>query len=158
MAGDAGGWWADRPFLTNVYSTVTGALFGIPIALFLIARLREGALADTGRARAHNALVALRHAIPSTPQRDEFVWAQVDMLWLHFRSLFEKSSRYTVTQVVATSKADVHLRMMRRITESGDTGSEDDRDRFQRSYRQLELILADLSDALVGARSDPQRA
>jgi hypothetical protein len=39
VLGDAQGWWTDRPFLTNLVSSLAGALFGIPIALIVIQRI-----------------------------------------------------------------------------------------------------------------------
>ena len=33
IVGDIEGWWSQRPFLTNLTSSFTGALFGIPVAL-----------------------------------------------------------------------------------------------------------------------------
>ena len=37
--GDSRGWWKDRPFLTNLVSSVTTALFGIPFALVILERI-----------------------------------------------------------------------------------------------------------------------
>ena len=37
--GDSRGWWKDRPFLTNLVSSVTAALFGIPFALVILGRI-----------------------------------------------------------------------------------------------------------------------
>src|SRR5687768_17227769 len=38
--GDREGWWFNRPFATNVVSSATTALFGIPIALVFIQQLQ----------------------------------------------------------------------------------------------------------------------
>ncbi|EEP75281.1 conserved hypothetical protein [Micromonospora sp. ATCC 39149] len=38
-AGDQLGWWNDRPFLTNLMSSLVGALFGIPLALIVLRRI-----------------------------------------------------------------------------------------------------------------------
>jgi hypothetical protein len=37
--GDIRGWWPHAPFLTNLASSVTGACFGIPVALVVLQRL-----------------------------------------------------------------------------------------------------------------------
>jgi hypothetical protein len=37
--GDVRGWWPQAPFLTNLASSVTGACFGIPVALVVLQRL-----------------------------------------------------------------------------------------------------------------------
>jgi hypothetical protein len=39
VLGDAFNWWTDRPFLTNLTSSITSALFGIPLALVVFQRL-----------------------------------------------------------------------------------------------------------------------
>ncbi len=38
-AGDLGGWWDRWPFLTNLLSSLVGALFGVPIALIVLQRI-----------------------------------------------------------------------------------------------------------------------
>jgi hypothetical protein len=37
--GDERGWWVNRPFLTNVVSSMATACFGIPFAVFVLQRL-----------------------------------------------------------------------------------------------------------------------
>jgi len=39
VAGDVWQWWSDWPFLTNLLSSISGALIGIPVALFIIQQL-----------------------------------------------------------------------------------------------------------------------
>jgi hypothetical protein len=39
LVGDRRGWWTDRPFLTNLVSGLTGACFGIPVALLILTEL-----------------------------------------------------------------------------------------------------------------------
>lgn len=39
MVGDARHWWSSQPFLTNVVSSLTGFLFGVPFALVVLSRL-----------------------------------------------------------------------------------------------------------------------
>ncbi|MET9901199.1 hypothetical protein [Streptomyces sp. NPDC006446] len=39
--GDGHGWWVHRPFVTNLLSSLTGLMFGIPLALFVLARLSK---------------------------------------------------------------------------------------------------------------------
>jgi hypothetical protein len=48
IVGDLHGWWADRPFLTNLFSGAVGASFGIPVALVIIGEVawRQRAHAD----------------------------------------------------------------------------------------------------------------
>jgi hypothetical protein len=41
LVGDDRGWWSNRPFLTNLISSLTGASFGIPIALIFIGLLSQ---------------------------------------------------------------------------------------------------------------------
>ncbi|WP_433444534.1 hypothetical protein [Nonomuraea sp. CA-141351] len=36
ILGDLNGWWTDRSFLTNLLSSLTGVLFGIPFALIVL--------------------------------------------------------------------------------------------------------------------------
>ena len=40
--GDSKGFWTSRPFLTNLASSVTGAAFGIPLALLVLQRIAVG--------------------------------------------------------------------------------------------------------------------
>jgi hypothetical protein len=49
--GDSTGFWADRPFSTAVVSAMTGAAFGIPLALIILQRV-AAAEADAAEARA----------------------------------------------------------------------------------------------------------
>jgi hypothetical protein len=39
--GDANGWWDGRPFLLNLYSGITSACFGIPVALVILRIVTE---------------------------------------------------------------------------------------------------------------------
>lgn len=45
---DSTGWWSSRPFLSNLASSLTGGLFGIPFALIVLQRIsaREAARAE----------------------------------------------------------------------------------------------------------------
>lgn len=45
--GDSNGWWSERPFITNLVSSITGALIGIPFALVVLQKLTAS---ETGRA------------------------------------------------------------------------------------------------------------
>lgn len=49
--GDVAGFWGDKPFLTNTVSALTGAAFGLPVALLVIKGLEEN-VADGVEARA----------------------------------------------------------------------------------------------------------
>jgi hypothetical protein len=49
--GDSDGFWAGKPFFTNVFSTLTGAAFGIPLALVVLQRIASSE-ADAAEARA----------------------------------------------------------------------------------------------------------
>jgi hypothetical protein len=46
--GDQHAWWSERPYLTNLVSSVTGAAFGLPIALLILGELaaRQRAYSD----------------------------------------------------------------------------------------------------------------
>jgi hypothetical protein len=51
--GDSRGWWKDRPFLTNLVSSLTAALFGIPFALVILERIANArADREEGQSRA----------------------------------------------------------------------------------------------------------
>ncbi len=39
VAGGQAGFWSSKPFLTNVFSSLTAALFGVPLALVVLQRL-----------------------------------------------------------------------------------------------------------------------
>ena len=39
--GDSSGWWTNRPYLTNLISGLTGACFGIPLALVVFNNITE---------------------------------------------------------------------------------------------------------------------
>jgi len=53
LIGDAHDWWKDQPFLTNVMSSVTAALFGIPFALVILGRIAKArASREEGQSRA----------------------------------------------------------------------------------------------------------
>jgi hypothetical protein len=51
--GDSSGFWADKPYLSNTLSEITGAAFGVPVALVLLQRLAssEAAAAESRSAR-----------------------------------------------------------------------------------------------------------
>ena len=49
--GDHAGFWADKPYLTNVFSALTTAAFGVPLALVVVQRIAAGE-ADAAEARA----------------------------------------------------------------------------------------------------------
>jgi len=50
--GDAAGVWSRFPFLTNLASSLTGALFGLPVALVVVQRLIQAQAEVTDRAAA----------------------------------------------------------------------------------------------------------
>ncbi|MFF1725501.1 hypothetical protein [Streptomyces sviceus] len=56
IMGDAWGWWEHRGFVTNLASSLTGLLFGVPFALFVLSRL-AGAQADLDEQRGVRRLV-----------------------------------------------------------------------------------------------------
>jgi hypothetical protein len=49
--GDQTGFWAEKPYLTNVFSALTTAAFGVPLALVVVQRISAGE-ADAAEARA----------------------------------------------------------------------------------------------------------
>jgi hypothetical protein len=49
--GDSTGFWASRPYLTNTFSALTSAAFGVPIALIVLQRVAASE-ADAAEARA----------------------------------------------------------------------------------------------------------
>jgi len=51
-AGDAAGLWSRFPFLTNLASSLTGALFGLPVALVVVQRLLQAQTEANDRAAA----------------------------------------------------------------------------------------------------------
>jgi hypothetical protein len=55
--GDSHGFWSDRPFMTNLVSSVTGAIFGIPFVLVIIQQIAT-AQAERVEARAAQRLAA----------------------------------------------------------------------------------------------------
>src|SRR4051812_50087092 len=49
--GDQVGFWADKPFITNVFSSVTAVSFGVPLALIVVGRVggaQAGAVGGRG--------------------------------------------------------------------------------------------------------------
>jgi hypothetical protein len=55
--GDQAGFWADKPFITNVFSSVTAVSFGVPLALIVVERMGV-AQAEAVEARAARRLAA----------------------------------------------------------------------------------------------------
>ncbi|OXM64979.1 hypothetical protein [Amycolatopsis vastitatis] len=55
--GDQAGFWSSKPFVTNVFSSLTAAFFGIPLALIVLQRLGV-AQAEAVEARAARRLAA----------------------------------------------------------------------------------------------------
>lgn len=53
--GDASGFWADRPFLTNVFSSLTAAMFGIPIALAVLHQIAAAQASHAAEVRQRTA-------------------------------------------------------------------------------------------------------
>jgi hypothetical protein len=49
--GDSAGFWAPRPYLTNTFSALTSAAFGVPVALIVLQRIAASE-ADAAEARA----------------------------------------------------------------------------------------------------------
>ncbi|WP_173079711.1 hypothetical protein [Phytohabitans rumicis] len=56
--GDFAGWWDELPFLTNLASTVTGALFGVPLALIVL----QGFTANESQKRDQRGVATLAKA------------------------------------------------------------------------------------------------
>lgn len=56
--GDQAGFWSSRPFITNVFSSLTAVCFGVPLALILLQRLGL-AQAEAVEARAAQRLAAV---------------------------------------------------------------------------------------------------
>jgi hypothetical protein len=59
--GDSAGFWSAKPFLTNTFSALCGAAFGIPLALVVLQRVAASE-ADAAEARA-GVLLSERHLI-----------------------------------------------------------------------------------------------
>jgi hypothetical protein len=55
--GDSAGFWTSKPFLTNTFSALTGAAFGIPLALVVLQRVAASE-ADSAEARAAHRMAA----------------------------------------------------------------------------------------------------
>ena len=55
--GDAAGFWTSKPYLTNVVSALTGAAFGVPLALVVLQRIAASE-ADSREARVTRRLAA----------------------------------------------------------------------------------------------------
>jgi hypothetical protein len=49
--GDSNGFWTNKPYLSNTFSSLTGAAFGVPVALVVLQRIAASE-ADAGEARA----------------------------------------------------------------------------------------------------------
>lgn len=54
LVADGSGWWATRPFLTNLVSGATSACFGIPFALLVLASFTEYQAQQVQRRNAEN--------------------------------------------------------------------------------------------------------
>ncbi|GIE34622.1 hypothetical protein Ait01nite_076670 [Actinoplanes italicus] len=59
MRGDASGFWEDRPFLTNVFSSLTAAMFGIPIALAVLQQIAAAQASHAAGVRQRDAATKL---------------------------------------------------------------------------------------------------
>jgi hypothetical protein len=57
--GDANGFWEDRPFLTNVFSSLTAAMFGIPIALAVLQQIAAAQASHAAEIRQRDAAANL---------------------------------------------------------------------------------------------------
>jgi len=66
IAGDANAWWSDAPFLTNVLSSVAGAMFGIPIALLILPLLADDLAKHSERRAVTNLATAIVESLSST--------------------------------------------------------------------------------------------
>jgi hypothetical protein len=55
--GDSAGFWTNRPYLTNTFSALTSAAFGVPVALVVLQRIAASE-ADAGEARAARRMAA----------------------------------------------------------------------------------------------------
>lgn len=62
-AGDAAGMWSRLPFLTNLASSLTGALFGIPVAVVVVQRLLRAQSEADERAAAWRLAMRSVHAM-----------------------------------------------------------------------------------------------
>jgi hypothetical protein len=61
--GDAAGVWSRFPFLTNLASSLTGALFGLPVALVVVQRLLQAQTEANDRAAAWRLAVRTVHSM-----------------------------------------------------------------------------------------------
>jgi hypothetical protein len=64
--GDARGWWGDAPFLTNVLSSMAGAMFGIPIALLVLPLLADDLTQHAERRAVINLTTAIVESLSTT--------------------------------------------------------------------------------------------
>lgn len=66
--GDQAGFWAGKPFITNVFSSVTAVSFGVPLALIVVERMgvaqAEAVEARTARRLAAEVVEDLVLAVP----------------------------------------------------------------------------------------------
>ncbi|MGW8485434.1 hypothetical protein [Streptomyces sp. NPDC055886] len=67
MVGDERGWWDNRGFLTNLASSFTSLLFGVPVALLVLSRLADAQAEATLRRqvmqRASGSVQSLHEAV-----------------------------------------------------------------------------------------------
>lgn len=61
--GDAAGVWSRFPFLTNLASSLTGALFGLPVALVVVQRLLQAQTEANDRAAAWRLAIRSVHSM-----------------------------------------------------------------------------------------------
>lgn len=76
--GDANGFWESRPFLTNVFSSLTAAMFGIPIALAVLHQVAAAQASHAAEVRqrtaARNLLKGMTHQIENGfPRLDDVI-------------------------------------------------------------------------------------
>ncbi len=134
--GDQYGWWDSRPFLTNLISGLTGAMFGIPVALLLL---------------------------PGLTDRDRRTRVQRDLVRRYSISLtrmFDAVSRLEDDGMAAT--CDRYFRAVDKIREAPKakrkwvTDYEGDRERTGRKYYRRARLTAFADAALTAAQTYPR--
>jgi hypothetical protein len=77
LIGDGRDWWEARPFLTNLLSTISGACFGIPVAIVVLRRAEELRHREDAANRDTSESVAICERMNANAGRIERYW--VDM-------------------------------------------------------------------------------
>ena len=143
--GDQAGFWSSKPFVTNVFSSLTAALFGVPLALIVLQRLGvTQAEAVEARAARRLAATVVEDLASAAPRLHPGPWNELRRAEAELLKV-ERAAQEAIRQWDSTQDED-SLRPLRELMADGtlDNALADFRSAIQPGRRAIPAV-AELS-------------